>query len=115
MAIGDITSLSQPGVSGNAPVTGSFSSATTSAAFIPLAGRPFNVSVSVPSSFVGTVQLERCFAGESVWRPMTAAGVQLYVWSSAASEPAEEAEFGVSYRLNCTAYTSGTINYRISQ
>ncbi|MFG1388793.1 hypothetical protein [Xanthobacter versatilis] len=112
MAIGDIISLTQPGASGNAPVTGSFTSATNSAAFIPLAGRPFNVSVY--GTFVGTVQLKRSFDG-STWLPLTAAGVTLYSWSAPASEPAEEAEFGVSYRLECTAYSSGTINYRISQ
>lgn len=98
--------------SGRAPVAGTFGATGQSAAFSPICGRMFNVSVW--GTFVGSVQLERSFNG-STWLPITAAGVQLYAWSAPASEPAEEPEYGVLYRLNCTAYTSGTVNYRVSQ
>jgi hypothetical protein len=95
-----------------APVTGTFGATGQSAAFAPISARPFNVSVW--GTFSGSVQLERSFDG-SAWLPITAAGMQLYVWSAPASEVAEEPEYGVLYRLNCTAYASGTINYRMSQ
>lgn len=98
--------------SGRAPVESTFAATGQSGTFTPVAGRPFNVSVW--GTFVGSVQLERSF-DDTNWFPITAAGTQLYVWTAAASEVAEEAEAGVSYRLNCTAYTSGTISYRISQ
>jgi hypothetical protein len=62
---------------------------------------------------VGTVQLERSFDQGETWIPYFAAGQQLYVWNytgSAISEDFSEAVDGTLYRLNCTAYTSGTIN-----
>lgn len=98
--------------SGRAPVIGTFGATGQSASFIPVSGRAFNVSVY--GTFSASVQLERSFDGTN-WFPITAAGTQLYAWTGAASEAAEDAEFNVSYRLNCTAYTSGTVNYRISQ
>lgn len=101
------------GPSGITPVTGSFGAAGQSATFSPMPGRDFNVSLW--GTFSGTVQLERSLDGAANWLPITAAGTQLYQWTAPASETASEAEAGVLYRLNCTAYTSGTINYRLSQ
>lgn len=98
--------------SGRAPVTGTFGATGASASFSPVCGRDFNVAIS--GTFVGVAQLERSFDG-STWFPITAHGVQLYAWSSPAAESFCEPEYGVLYRWNCTAYTSGTINYRISQ
>jgi hypothetical protein len=96
-----------------AAVTGTFTATGQSASFTPICGRPFNVTLS--GTFVASVQLERSFDAGSNWHPITAAGTQLYAWTAAASETAEEHESGPIYRLNCTAYTSGTVNYRISQ
>jgi hypothetical protein len=86
--------------------------ATQSSNFAPIAGRPFNISLW--GTFAGSVQLERSFDG-ATWLPVTAAGVQLCIWTAPASESWEEDEVKPVYRLNCTLYTSGTANYRISQ
>lgn len=67
-------------------------------------------------TFSGTAQLEKSFNGGTTWLPCckdndgTAAS-----YTSAINLSAFEPEYGVLYRWNCTAYTSGTINYRISQ
>lgn len=93
--------------------TGTFSATGQSNSVTISPIRPFNVSIW--GTFVGSVQLKRSFDGGTTWLPITAAGTQLYAWTAPASEVAEEPEANVSYRLECTAYTSGTINYRISQ
>jgi hypothetical protein len=99
--------------SGVTPVAATFTGTGHSASFSPLSGRGFNVSLW--GTFVGTVQLERSFDGGTTWLPITAAGTQLYAWTAPASESASDDETGVLYRLNCIAYTSGTVNYRVSQ
>jgi hypothetical protein len=97
------------------PVSGTLTATGQSASFTPLAGRPFNVSVQ--GTFVATCQLERQI--NSIWQPLTVSAsgsvVQLYKWSSPASEIVVEPEFGIPYRINCTAYTSGAIPYKVSQ
>ncbi len=67
-------------------------------------------------TFVATIQLEKSFNGGDDW---------IVVSKDASGNPASytesvalgvyEPEVNVLYRWNCTAYTSGTINYRISQ
>ncbi len=99
-------------------VSGSFAATGQSATFTPFIRRPnvgYGFNISIYGTFVGSVQLERSFDGGSNWLPLTAAGTQLYKWTAPASEQAEETVDGTIYRLNCTAYTSGTINYRIDQ
>ncbi len=68
--------------------------------------------------FVGSVQLERTFDGgqTAIVCNVGAAG-SLAQWTAGTpvSVSWTEAERGVGYRVNCTAYTSGTINYRLSQ
>jgi hypothetical protein len=73
---------------------------------------PFNFSLW--GSFVGTVVLERSFDQGMTWLPLTALGSAIS-FTAPCSETFEEPEFGVQYRVHCTAYTSGTINYRLSQ
>ena len=74
----------------------------------------------VPIAFTGSVQLERSFDGCSTWLAATnwdAAGGVPAVFTGNASLPFFEAEAGVYYRLNCTAYTAVggvTMNYRLS-
>ena len=94
-------------------LAGSFSATGQSAIFWPAADRTFNATLY--GTFSASVRLERTFDGGTNWHPLTAAGTQLYAWTAAASETCEEAEEGVGYRLNCTAYSSGTVNYRLSQ
>ena len=65
-----------------------------------------------------TVQLERCFDGGVTWIPDTIQGgttAMSFLDFSAVSQRILEPEQGVFYRLNCVEYTSGTINYRISE
>jgi hypothetical protein len=74
-------------------------------------------------TFDATVQLERSFDGGKTWVICNlGAPAQTPViaqWTGATVAPVSitfgEPEKNVYYRLNCTAYTSGTINYRISQ
>lgn len=99
--------------SGISPVTGAFTATGQSASFAQLAGRGFNASGW--GTFSAGVQLERSFDKGTTWLPITTAGTQLYKWTAPWSESAEDDEVGVLYRLNCTSYMSGTVNYRISQ
>ena len=73
---------------------------------------PFNMSLW--GTFVGTVQLERSFDNGVTFLPLTALGTAI-TFTAPATEVFNEPESGVQYRLNCTAFTSGTINYRLSQ
>jgi hypothetical protein len=97
-------------------VTSTFTATGQSAAIIAKGrddGRPNFVNVSLWGTFVGSVRVERSFDGTN-WLPLTALGTAIN-FTGPCSETFDEAETGVQYRLNCTAYTSGTINYRMSQ
>jgi len=68
--------------------------------------------------YVGTVQLERSFDGGNTYIVCNigAAGVLAqFTAGTPVSVTFGEPEKNVLYRLNCIAYTSGVINYRISQ
>lgn len=95
-------------------VTGTFG-ATGQSAAIPVKGF---ASVLIENG-VGTVQIERSFDDGSNWYPISKnsdGDVASYVTASdlAYNGTVQEPMFGVQYRLNCTAYTSGSINYRIA-
>jgi hypothetical protein len=77
--------------------------------------QPGAFNVSQWGTFAATVQLERSFDNGVTWLPITANGTQLELFTAPVSEIWVEPEAGVLYRLNDTAYTSGTVNYRISQ
>jgi hypothetical protein len=107
-----------------ASVTGSFTATGQSSSFSPLVSarstsNAFNVALWGTAS-VG-VQLERTFDNGTTWVKIYAGSTQLYKWTYDGStvlnisEVVDEPEQGVLYRLNCTTYTSGTLNYRISQ
>lgn len=99
--------------SGKTPVTGTLTGVANSAAFTPLNGRGFNISLW--GTFAATVRLVRSFDAGATWLPLTAAGTSLMSFTAPASETWDEPESAVQYRLECTAFTSGTVNYRISQ
>ena len=68
-------------------------------------------------AYSGAVQLERSFDGGATWLVANVGGAGALAQYSAGTPVAlafGEPEAGVTYRLNCTAYTSGAINYRIS-
>lgn len=92
---------------------GTFTGTGRSATFTPKQGAAFNVSLW--GSFAATVQMERSFDNGVTWLPLTAAGTQLYKWTAPASEISVEPMPGVLYSLNCTSYTSGTVNYLTGQ
>jgi len=101
-----------------APVTGTFTATGQSATFQPIIRERSwgQMNVSASGTFVATVQLERSFDSGSTWFVCSADG---YGTAAAYTAPfsvvAEENVNGTIYRLNCTAYTSGTVAYRISQ
>ncbi len=68
-------------------------------------------------TFNATVQLERSFDGGGTWIACNlGTGGAIASWTTGPiSFTFGEPEKQTLYRLNCTAYTSGTINYRISQ
>lgn len=70
------------------------------------------------AGYVGNVQLERSFDGGYTWIVCNIGGSgALAQWSAGTpvSITFGEPEKNVLYRLNAIAYTSGNINYRISQ
>lgn len=99
-------------------LTGTFVATGQSVAFRPdgiddRVGAAFNISLW--GTFVATVTVERSFDKGTTWLPLTVGGSSsLYTYTAPVSETLEEIEADVVYRLNCTAFTSGTVNYRIS-
>lgn len=101
-----------------APVTGTFGATGQSGSFAPsLRSRDsvqFNVSVS--GDMVGTIKIERSFDNGANWFVCSSDGAGTAAsYTAPFSVVVEENEQKTLYRLNCTAYTSGTGTYRISQ
>ena len=68
-------------------------------------------------NYSATIQVERSFDGGSTWIVANIGGggtVASYSTGTPVSVTFGEPESQVLYRLNCVAYSSGTINYRIS-
>lgn len=97
-------------------VTGTFTATGSSAGMLVKGrddGQPKSFNVSLWGTFVGTVVVERNLDGTN-WLPLTALGSSIS-FTGPVSEVFDESETGAQYRLRCSAYTSGTINYRMSQ
>jgi len=102
------------------PRTGSFTATGQSESFRPdlrsthMPGATFNLSIW--GTFTGTIELERSFDDGSTWLKCSrdSAGTAAS-FTAAASVVVEEPEAGVLYRLNATALSVGTANYRMSQ
>lgn len=91
--------------------TGTFT-ATGASAQIAFRG-PF--SVAVWGTFAGTIDLQKSFDGGTTWVNDYAPYIANQITMTApAAFQCVEAEDGVYYRLNCSTYTSGTVNYRLS-
>lgn len=101
----DLATLVAPGTLGSATAGNTI--------LAPTNGSVLNVSIW--GTFSATAQLERSFDGGSTWLPVSRDIVgAAAVFTAAFSLQVRETEAGVLYRINCTAYTSGTINYRLS-
>lgn len=90
--------------------------AVTSATTFPFAQPVQGIyNVAITGTFVATVQLERSFDGGVTYAPISGDTIGTTVTFTAPTTfVGSEAERGVLYRVNCTAYTSGTANVRIS-
>ena len=97
-------------------ITGSFG-ATGQSASIHIKGKG-NILISGSDTPVGNVQIEKSW-DNSTWYPVSkdsSGATATYDMSSIVfNGTVDEPEDAVWYRLNCTAYTSGTFTYRISQ
>lgn len=100
------------------PVTGTFTATGQSESFKPvmrtMAWAQFNISAS--GTFAATVKIERSFDNGTNWFVCSSdsSGTEAS-FTAPFSVVADEPTPGVLYRLNCTAFTSGTVTYRISQ
>lgn len=73
---------------------------------------PFNFTLH--GSFQATIRVERRFFESTEWHPCTSGG-GFVDFTAPLSEVLFEPENGVEYRLNCLSFTSGTVNWRLSQ
>jgi hypothetical protein len=121
MAIPAVVSQQPPdGDQANAVVQGTFTASGVSPSFMVTG--PFNVvfgGASGPNgTYSATIRLERSFDGGTTWYVCGVGGAGAQAIYSAPNSDVSlvvgEPERGVLYRLNCTAYTSGTIHYRMS-
>jgi uncharacterized membrane protein len=96
----------------NAVVTGAFTATPATTDPFPFWGW-FNAVLS--GTFAGTAVLQKSFDGGVTYVPATPfASITAISATAAASFLVFEPEQGVVYRWSCTAFTSGTINARIS-
>ncbi len=87
-----------------AKVASTFTETGQSAAVV-LHGK-FNMSLS--GTWVATVALERSFDDGVTW-------LSVETFQSDTEAVIDAPEYGVQFRLNATAFTSGTVVYRLSQ
>lgn len=74
-----------------------------------------NFNVSLWGTFVGTAILERSFDGGTTFLPVSKdLGGTANSFTAPMTIAISEPEPGVLYRFRCSAWTSGTINYRLS-
>jgi len=95
--------------SGLTPVTGVISTGAQSGVFTPINGRDFNLTMVPVGSGNNVAQVERRFPGDSTWYALITDTMRSNL---APSFSWQEAETGVSYRINVT---SGQFLVRISQ
>lgn len=97
----------------NPPVTGSLTATGVSKTFQPGAGlAAFNVFIS--GTFVGTVSVVRSTDQGLTWQTVLKPDVATAAtFTAPANFAAFEPDPSVLWALNCTAYSSGAISYRI--
>lgn len=72
------------------------------------------LNVTLSGTFVGTVFLQRSFDGGTTWHDRTGQDGVALSYTAPVSFALLEAERGALYRLDCRAYTSGTVTARLS-
>jgi hypothetical protein len=92
--------------------TGAFT-ATGNGEAVPVARRG-DLNISLSGTFVATVVPQRSFDGGTTWLPLTYVDGTAISWTAPMSTPLPCSELGAQWRLACT-WTSGTVNWRISQ
>jgi hypothetical protein len=97
---------------GFAEVDGIFSGVSAGGGIAIIPGT-FNITLS--GAFVATVVLERSFDGGSTWFGATLVDDTPISWQVRVSTWWSEPESNVMFRLRCTAFTSGSIGWRLSQ
>ena len=71
---------------------------------------------SMWGTFIATAVLERSFDGGATWLPLSVdAGGAIASYNMPCSLVVGEPEQGVRYRPRCSAYTSGTVFWRLSR
>jgi len=104
--------------SGVAPLTQSFTATGNTSAWVPVAGRPINVTITGTATGL-SVRLVRSFDGGATWSPLTVNGQPWAVWTGNVSEQAwvetEAPATPIRFRAEVTAITSGTATVRLSQ
>jgi hypothetical protein len=101
-------------------VTGTFVAAANGSSFMPERNQDprfvADYNVAVWGTFVGTVVLEKSFDAGVTWIPVLRLNTATAVsYTTPSAEMFYEPEDSVLVRLRCSAYTSGTISYRLSQ
>jgi hypothetical protein len=97
---------------GNKILAGTFAAVGASASI--QMEKDFNIFLW--GTFSGGAQLERSFDSGVTWVPCNVNAVGGgAAYTAPMSGTVSEPEGGLLYRWNCTAFTSGSINYRISQ
>ena len=81
--------------------------ATGSSTTVKTSKRDQKLNVSLSDFGVATIDLERSFDDEVTWKVVES-------YTADTQKVAEEPEAGVSYRLTASAYTSGTIAFRLA-
>jgi hypothetical protein len=94
----------------NGVVSGTFTATGASQAYCFFG--PFNISVW--GTFSGTVLVQRSFDGGTTWLTRLDTPVGSGSFTAPATFALSEPEQGVSYQLECSVFTSGTVNYRMS-
>ncbi len=92
-----------------------FTAAVTSAAASNLGVMLGYFRLFITGTFVGTLRLECSVDGGATWVPASLDTAGDYAsYTTPVSVVGFEPEKGIYYRINCTAYTSGTANVRLS-
>ena len=95
-------------------LSGSFAGVANSAAIEIIGEFNFRLDFSTGTG-VGTVEVQRSFDGGATWQAIGKPDLSAASFTGNVDGGGKEVERGILYRLRCTAFTSGTIAYRLSR